>query len=124
MRPASAYRDHAPMIPKSRLDALTDGVFGFAMTLLVVDLRLPDDFRPHESAELLAHLAGLANQLIVYLVSFYVLALRWLGVVRLEPPGVDVSGAYTRYAMIHLLLVTFVPFATMLVGRYAALPPA
>jgi uncharacterized membrane protein len=27
------------MIPKSRLDALTDGVFAAAMTLLVIDLR-------------------------------------------------------------------------------------
>ena len=33
------------MIPKSRLDALTDGVFALAMTLLVIDLRLPESFQ-------------------------------------------------------------------------------
>jgi Endosomal/lysosomal potassium channel TMEM175 len=32
------------MIQKSRLDALTDGVFAVAMTLLVIDLRLPRGF--------------------------------------------------------------------------------
>jgi uncharacterized membrane protein len=32
------------MYPKARLDALTDGLFGVAMTILVLDVRLPDDF--------------------------------------------------------------------------------
>lgn len=36
----------AGMVPKSRLDALTDGVFVFAMTLFVLNLQLPDDFKP------------------------------------------------------------------------------
>ena len=31
-------------IPKLRLDALTDGVFAVAMTLLVIDLKLPENF--------------------------------------------------------------------------------
>ena len=34
------------MISKSRLNALTDGVFAVAMTLLVIDLRLPESFQP------------------------------------------------------------------------------
>ena len=33
-------------ISKGRLDALTDGVFAFAMTLLVVNFDLPEDFHP------------------------------------------------------------------------------
>jgi len=41
------------MIPKSRLDALTDGVFAVAMTLLVIDLRLPEGFHPADARELL-----------------------------------------------------------------------
>ena len=35
------------MYPKARLDALTDGLFGVAMTILVLDVRLPDNFHPH-----------------------------------------------------------------------------
>ena len=30
------------MYPRARLDALSDAVFGVAMTLLVLDVRLPD----------------------------------------------------------------------------------
>ncbi len=47
------------MIPKLRLDALTDGVFAVAMTLLIIDLRLPEGFQPQNGAELLHRLAGL-----------------------------------------------------------------
>ncbi|MBV8849390.1 MAG: DUF1211 domain-containing protein, partial [Methylobacteriaceae bacterium] len=30
------------MYPKARLDALTDGIFAVAMTLLVLELRVPE----------------------------------------------------------------------------------
>ena len=33
--------------PRARLDALSDAVFGVAMTLLVLDVRLPEEFHPH-----------------------------------------------------------------------------
>jgi uncharacterized membrane protein len=112
------------MIPKLRLDALTDGVFGVAMTLLVIDLRLPESFQPADAAELLHRLAELRDQALVYVVSFYVLSLRWVGMVRLAPRGEEVSEAYTKWALVHLLLITFVPFSTMLIGRYPALAPA
>jgi len=36
----------AGFIPRSRLEALTDGVFAFAMTLLVVNIELPEGFHP------------------------------------------------------------------------------
>jgi uncharacterized membrane protein len=112
------------MIPKARLDALTDGVFAFAMTLLVIDLRLPENFRPQDAAELLHHVAEMSGQLFVYAVSFYLLSLRWVGMVRLGPPEEQVSKPFTKWALIHLFLVTFVPVSTVIVARYAGLAPA
>ncbi len=112
------------MIPKSRLDALTDGVFSVAMTLLVIDLRLPETFHPQSAADLLHRIVELGSQLLVYVISFYVLALRWTGMVKLAPRGEEVSEAYTKWAMLHLLLITLVPFTTMLIGRYPTLAPA
>jgi uncharacterized membrane protein len=46
------------MFSRARLDALSDGIFAVAMTLLVLDVRLPEDFRPHDAAELLAGLGS------------------------------------------------------------------
>jgi uncharacterized membrane protein len=47
------------MFSKVRLDTLSDGIFGVAMTLLILDVRLPDDFRPRDGAELLQGLVEL-----------------------------------------------------------------
>jgi uncharacterized membrane protein len=112
------------MIPKSRVDALSDGVFAVAMTLLVIDLRLPEGFRPADAPDLLYGLAGLWNQALVYVISFYVLSLRWTGLVRISPRGEMVSEQYTQWALLHLLPVTLVPFATTVVARYVSLAPA
>ena len=112
------------MIPKPRLDALTDGVFAVSMTLLVIDLRVPEGFAPKDAGDLLQYLAHIWNQVLVYVVSFYVLSLQWIGAVRIRPQGEEISEQYTRWAMTYLLLITFVPFSTMVVGRYIWLAPA
>jgi uncharacterized membrane protein len=41
------------MYPRARFDALSDAIFGVAMTLMVLDLRLPDEFDPAGAQELL-----------------------------------------------------------------------
>jgi uncharacterized membrane protein len=42
----AAKPDRNTMFSKARLDTLSDGIFGVAMTLLILDVRLPDDFTP------------------------------------------------------------------------------
>jgi TMEM175 potassium channel family protein len=69
-------------ISKGRLDALTDGVFAFAMTLLVIKVDLPEDFHPTSAAELSESLLGLEGTFIAYIVTFLVLASFWLGRAR------------------------------------------
>ena len=66
------------MFSKARLDTLSDGIFGVAITLLILDVRLPDDFFPRDGSELLQGLAGLWPKFLPYVLSFGVLGLRWL----------------------------------------------
>ena len=40
------------MFSQARLDTLGDGIFAVAMTLLILDVRLPDDFHPGDGAGL------------------------------------------------------------------------
>ena len=58
------------MFPKVRLDALHDGIFSVAMTLLVLDVRLPEEFHPRDSAELVTAIANLWPKFLPYLLSF------------------------------------------------------
>jgi uncharacterized membrane protein len=105
------------MIPKSRLDAMTDGVYAFAMTLLVISLELPDDYSPSDSSDLLSRLAGFGDALFAYFVSFVVLGIRWINLVRHRAETEFISGTRTWAVLLGLFLVTLMPFSTMLVAR-------
>jgi|SRR5579871_5700135 len=112
------------MFSKARLDTLSDGIFAVAMTLLVLDVRLPEDFHPRNGSELLEGLAGLWPKLLPYLLSFGVLGLRWLSNIQVRSHAETVGREYVNWWLLYLLLITCVPFTTIVVGRYAFLAPA
>jgi uncharacterized membrane protein len=112
------------MYPRARIDALTDGVFAVAMTLLVLDVRLPDEFHPHDAGELIVALRGLTSKFVPYAISFMVLGLRWLSTIQVRSRGEFFGREYVVWWLFYLLLVTCVPFSTMVVGRFDAFAPA
>ena len=112
------------MFPRHRFDALTDGLFGVAMTLLVLEVRLPDAADPHTTRELLDLLAGLSPKFWPYVLSFAVLGARWRDLVKGRSSHGEVSRRYINWGLAYLLLVTLVPFTTMVLGRFGSLPPA
>jgi uncharacterized membrane protein len=112
------------LIEKIRLDALTDGVFAVAMTLLVIDLKLPESFHPSNAEEFLRGLGELKTQFLVYVVSFIVLGLRWMSLAKMSRRHETVEDSYVHWSLLHLLLITLVPFCTALVGRYGEFAPA
>lgn len=105
-------------IPKARLDALVDAVFGVAMTLLVIGVTLPDGFAPKTSRDLLDAVIGLQTQFIVYVITFFVVGLRWLGTVQIGAGHERVSYDYAKWTLVNLFLISCLPFSTMMVGRY------
>jgi uncharacterized membrane protein len=112
------------MFPRARLDALHDGIFSVAMTLLVLDVRLPEDFHPSDGGELLRGLVRLWPKFLPYFLSFTVLGLRWLASVEVRSRAEYFNREYVNWWLFYLLLITFVPFSTIVVGRYAPLAPA
>jgi uncharacterized membrane protein len=112
------------MFPKARLDALHDGIFSVAMTLLVLDVRLPEEFHPRDAAELLQGIVNLWPKFLPYLLSFAVLGLRWLASIEIRSRAEYYNRTYVNSWLFYLLLITCVPFSTIVVGRYASLAPA
>jgi uncharacterized membrane protein len=112
------------VVSRTRLDALTDGVFAVAMTLLVIDLKLPERFNPASAEALLHGLAELQTQFFVYVLSFLVLGIRWMSLARLGGHSEHVAKAFAWWALAHLFLITCLPFSTMVVGRYGQFAPA
>ena len=106
-------------IPRSRLEGLTDGVFAFAMTLLVINIELPQDFHPKTNQELLNALSGFSDTFTAYLITFFVLVGFWSGRAQEDVGEPDMaSPAFARATLLHLLGVTFLPFSMLAVSRY------
>jgi TMEM175 potassium channel family protein len=112
------------MYPRARLDALSDAVFGVAMTLLVLDVRLPEELHPHDANELLQALFGLMPKFWPYALSFVVLGLRWLSGIQVRSQAENLVREYVNWWLLYLLLITCVPFTTTVVGRFAGFAPA
>ena len=73
IKPAAGY------IPRSRVYSSTDGVFAFAMTLLVINIESPVGFDPQTDQQFLHKLAGLSYTFTAYLITFFVLIGFWSG---------------------------------------------
>lgn len=65
-------------VTKHRLEALTDGIFAVAMTLLVIELKIPEMAHPRTEAQFLGALGHLIPKFIAWLISFFVLAIFWV----------------------------------------------
>jgi uncharacterized membrane protein len=111
-------------IHKARLDALTDGVFAVAMTLLVIDLKMPESFHPANNAELLRGIGHLGAQMVAYVISFFVLGIRWTSVTRVLDEEVTPDRPFVLLSILHLFLISCMPFSTMVIGRHPELPAA
>ena len=101
-----------------RLSALSDGVFAFAMTLLVLELRLPERAAIHSEHDLLRALAALAPSLLIYLMGFLTLGIFWNGqqtqLNYVERGDRDLAWIHLAF----LFTITLMPFSTRLLADF------
>ena len=112
------------MYPRSRIDALTDGIFAVAMTILILDVRLPDDFHPSSDDALLNAILDLSPKFFPYLISFFVLGRNWLASIQMRSAEEFVPRRYASPWLLYLFFATCLPFATTVLGRFASHAPA
>ncbi|HKA59257.1 MAG TPA: TMEM175 family protein [Gemmatimonadales bacterium] len=104
---------------KSRLEAFSDGVFAIAITLLILEIKVP-----HADHGLWAGIIALWPSYIAFVMSFVVVLIMWvshhqmLGLInRVNYRLLFVNGLL-------LLTVTFVPFPTAVLAEHLSTPEA
>jgi uncharacterized membrane protein len=112
------------MYPRVRIDALSDGIFAVAMTILVLDLRLPDDFHPVDDGAMARALLELGPKFFPYALSFYVLGSIWLAATKLRTRAEFFDKRYVSWWLLQLLLATCLPFSSSVIGRFASHAPS
>lgn len=105
-------------IEKHRLAALQDGVYAIAMTLLVLELRLPHLPAQPSNALLWAALLAIWPKLLTWMLSFWVLAIFWMGDARALAAYAVVDRRLLQLALLRLALVSLLPFTSAFIGEH------
>jgi uncharacterized membrane protein len=104
---------------KSRLEALSDGIFAIVFTLLVIEIKVPEQLGVRSGVELSHALAELAPLFFGFGVSFVVLAMYWMSHSFLYGMFTKATTREMMYLnLIFLALISLVPFSAHLIGRY------
>ena len=105
-------------ISTHRLEILVDGVFAIAMTLLVLDIRLPDTALINNPHDLWMQLLVLAPKFFSFLISFMILATFWAGHHTEFHYIKKLDHTLIWFNIFYLLFVCFTPFTASLLGSY------
>lgn len=107
-----------PGFPKNRMEALSDGIFAFAMTLLVLSLDVPEGARNISNAAVVAMLVDQLPGFYHYLLAFFILASFWIAhhvqVDRLR----QIDRTFLWINIGALMFVVLVPFSVSLISDY------
>ncbi|HTS20721.1 MAG TPA: TMEM175 family protein [Casimicrobiaceae bacterium] len=103
-------------LSKHRIEALADGIFAVAMTLLVLDIKMPESITYASNADLWQRLIGLEHAIASYAISFIMLSVYWIAH-HFHFHFVQRTDRGLLWINLYLLLcITLVPFTTDLVG--------
>jgi uncharacterized membrane protein len=107
-----------------RIEAFSDGVFAIAVTLLVLELKVPQLAEDAGSAELWSALLSRWPSYAAYLVSFMTILIVWVNHHRLFN---IIQRSDSRFLFLNgllLLVVTTIPFPTALLAEFLQNPSA
>ena len=101
----------------NRIEAFSDGVIAIIVTLLVLEIKIPE-FEEHTFAGFLAVMAPLVPKLIVFAFSFFTVAIFWVNHHNFFHRIKHASWRLLWHNNLLLFFLSVVPFTTGFVGDY------
>ena len=112
-------RGEEPHLTKSRLEALSDGIFAFAMTLLVIGLNLPDKTDIVQTTQYAMHtLLSLYSDFFHYVIAFLILGAFWLSQHQQFHSVRVPDKIFIWINLMTLMFVALLPFSTSFSGDF------
>ncbi len=110
---------------KTRLEFLSDGIFAIVLTILVIEIKLPEGVEVISNEELWHQLLILWPAIMSFALSFLVICVFWINHTYLFHSYVKkVDRGLNLLNMLYLLFLVFIPFVAKLVGEYPYIPLA
>ena len=110
----------AELLKPDRLLAFSDGVFGVAITLLVIDVRLPPIPPDSDDTAVLQALWGIEQKLLVFAFTFIIVGISWLGHHRKFNYIDKVDGRLLWLNLLYLMVLYLVPFGSSIVAEHGS----
>jgi TMEM175 potassium channel family protein len=114
-------------VSKNRIEVLTDGIFAVVMTLLVLDISVPQISSHYAignvaaGTELVKRLFDLWPKMLSFGISFVILAIYWVAHHRQFHYIKHSNRALIWINMMFLMAICLIPFSTSLLGEYREL---
>ncbi len=107
---------------KARVETFSDGIFAIIVTLLVLELQVPEIENHNSIDELLTALIHLLPKIFSWMVSFLIVCVIWVNHHRMfEQLKIVTHGFFWLNANL-MLWCSFIPFPTALMGDYVNNP--
>jgi len=106
---------HKLRMASGRLEALGDGIFSVAMTVLVIQLVLPK-LQGDKWNDFIHALAQSWTQFLCYLISFVILGIMWFGHRMMFEYISRTDRYFIFFGVLFYAVVCFVPFSTQFLG--------
>lgn len=113
---SDSFEEHEIRLEKNRLESLTDGIFAFAMTLLVTSLILPRSSLVTQTAA--QSLLLLIPDFYHYIIAFFVLAAFWTAHHMQFSHLKFIDRTFLFMSIVGLFCVTLIPFTTSFIGDF------
>jgi uncharacterized membrane protein len=104
--------------PYARLEAFSDGVFAIALTLLIIDIKIPPTTEINSTADFWHGLKHIGPSIFAFILSFTIILITWVNHHNALKLGNKSSASFIYANGFLLFTVVFMPFPTSLLGEY------
>ena len=106
------------LVSKHRLEALADGIFAIAMTILVLEIKVPTLKDPDSAEEFFQAIAAIGPTFSAYVLSFGALGVMWYRHNKLIRPITSISEGVLALYLTQFASAAFFPFCAAVFGKY------
>ena len=103
---------------KNRVEAFSDGVIAIIITIMVLELHIPDLKEGFNNADIWAALGHLVPKLLAYLLSFIVVAIMWLNHHAIFDKILHSNSKLVWFNMFLLFSMSLIPLPTAFLAEH------
>ncbi len=101
-----------------RLIMFNDAVYAIALTLLVLELKLPEGVSAKNPSDMVHHLEDMTPRFMAFLLSAILVGGNWISSINIQQTLSRANNSLKIEMVIYLIIISLMPFCCNLIGTY------